>query len=268
MENYFTIPQSPLIKDTVCSFWQLQSQNHQALIETVLPKGIIEVIFSFETTKLYARVNEQSLSVPRCFIQGFLTSPVQLKYTNNHTIFGVVLSPTAIKHIFHVHPYEFANSFIDLTLIDRSVYALWHRLGEQNSFDDRVTTFTAWLKQRLPQFTDREMAFNDFLKMRGDTHFTVSEIASHFCYSPKQLSRKLNELTGMNTEQTLRYKKYLQAVHLMHSSELSLTKIAYSCHFSDQSHLIKVFKSLSQITPTEYRQRKSHIEGHIFENVR
>lgn len=156
---------------------------------------------------------------------------------------------------------------MDLTLMDSSIYALWHCLGEQNSFDDRVKTFTAWLTQRLPQFTDREKAFNNFLKIHNDTHLSVSEIASRFCYSSKQLSRKLYELTGMNTEQTLLYKKFLQAVHLIHCSELSLTNIAYSCHFSDQSHFIRIFKSLSRLTPKEYRQRKSHIEGHIFENV-
>lgn len=267
MENYFVIPQSPLIKDTVCSFWQVQSQNHHTLCETVLPKGIIEIIFSFETTQLYARINEQSLTVPRCFIQGFLTSPVQLQYTGRQTLFGVVLSPTAIKHIFHFPPNEFANRFIDLTLMDNSIYSLWHRLGEQNSFDDRVKTFATWLTQRLPQFTEREKAFNTFLKTHYDTHLSVSDIADRFCYSSKQLSRKLYELSGMNTEQTLLYKKYLQSIHLMHCSELSLTNIAYSCHFSDQSHFIRIFKSLSRLTPKEYRQRKSHVEGHIFENV-
>lgn len=267
MENYFTIPQSPLIKDTVCSFWQVQSQNDLALHETVLPKGIIEIIFSFETTKLYARINERNLTVPRCFIQGFLTSPVQLQYTGRHTFFGVVLSPTAIKHIFRFPPIVFTNQFIDLTLMDSSFYSLWHRLGEQNSFEGRVKTFTAWLSQRVPQFTEREKAFNNFLKIHNDTHLSVSDIAGCFCYSSKQLSRKLYELTGMNTEQTLLYKKFLQAIHLMHCSELSLTDIAYSCHFSDQSHFIRIFKSLSRLTPKEYRQRKSHVEGHIFENV-
>lgn len=267
MENYFIIPQSPSIKDTVCSFWQVHSQYHQTLYETVIPKGIIEIIFSFESTKLFARINEQFLSVPRCFIQSFLTSPVQLHHSNKHTLFGVVLSPTAIKHIFHFLPNEFANRFMDLTVVDHSIYDLWHRLGEQNSFDERVKTFETWLTQRLPQYTEREKALNTFLKTHNDTHLSVADIADRFCYSSKQVSRKLYEITGMNTEQTLLYKKYLQAIHLMHCSELSLTNIAYNCHFSDQSHFIKTFKSLSRLTPKEYRQRKSHIEGHIFENV-
>jgi len=267
MENLFTIPQSALIKDIVCAFWQTHRRNSPSLNETIIPKGVVEIIFSFEPTKLYARIEKQSLTIPRCFVQGFHTFPVQLYLADSQTFFGVVLSPTAVKHIFHFHPMEFTNCVIDLTLVDTSFYSLWHRLGEQDSFNDRIKTFTAWLIERLPQLTDREKAFNNFLNTHSDTHLSVSDIASHFCYSPKQLSRKLYELTGMNTEQTLLYKKYLQAVHLMHYSELSLTNIAYRCHFYDQSHFIRTFKSLSQLAPKEYRQRKSHTEGHIFENV-
>lgn len=192
---------------------------------------------------------------------------MQLHLADSQTFFGVVLHPTAVKYIFHFHPVEFTNCVIDLTLVDTSFYNLWHRLGEQNNFNDRVTVFTEWLLKRLPQLTEREKAFNNFLNTHSDIHLAVSEVANRFCYSSKQLSRKLYELTGLNTEQTLLYKKYLQAIHLMHYSELSLTEIAYSCQFFDQSHFIKTFKSLSQITPKEYRQNKSNVKGHIFENV-
>lgn len=76
------------------------------------------------------------------------------------------------------------------------------------------------------------------------------------------------ELTGMNTEQTLLYLKYLKAINLIHYSGLSLTQIAYACEFSDQSHFIKVFKSFTELTPNEYKNRKSEIACHYFEAVR
>ncbi len=267
MENDFYIPQSPLIKDTVCTFWQVHRHNNPSLNETIIPKGVVEIIFIFDTRIISAELNEQPLYIPRCFIQGFHTFPVQLHLTGSQTFFGVVLHPTAIKHILHYHPVEFTNRIIDLALIDISFYSLWHCLGEQSNFNDRITVFTEWLLNRLPQLTEREKLFNNFLNTHSHIHLSVSDIANRFCYSSKQLSRKLYELTGLNTEQTILYKKYLQAVHLMHYSELSLTEIAYSCQFSDQSHFIKTFKSLSQLTPKEYRLKKSNITGHIFENV-
>lgn len=267
MDNNFAIPQSPIIQDSVCSFWQIHRSNYPSLNETIIPKGVVEIIFSFESNKLYARINDHSQTIPRCFIQGFHTSPIQLQLAGQQTFFGVVLNPTAVKYIFHFHPMEFTNCAIDLTLVDPAFNSLWHCLGEQISFHDRVKVFTDWLFKRLPHLTEREKKFNNFLYTHNNIHLPVSNIASQFCYSSKQLSRKLHELTGLNTEQILLYKKYLQAVHLMHFSEFSLTDIAYSCHFYDQSHFIKTFKSLSHLAPKEYRQKKSSLIGHILEYV-
>ena len=65
-----------------------------------------------------------------------------------------------------------------------------------------------------------------------DQHdLSVTELANSLCYSPRQLSRKMTEATGMNTEEILLYKKYLHAVHLIHHTDLSLTKIAYQSQF-------------------------------------
>ena len=97
---------------------------------------------------------------------------------------------------------------------------------------------------------------------------SVSKLSELLCYSPRHLSRKLRELTGMNTEEILLYKKYLQAVNLIHHSGLSLTQVGYACHFADQSHFIKTFKSFALLTPKEYKNRRSAIAGHIYENVR
>ena len=267
MQTSFVIPRSPLVKDIVCAFWHMHRLNNPAISETIIPKGVVEFIFSFETTKGLAQINNQSLNIPRCFVTGIHTIPIQLQYTGRQTYFGVVLHAASARHILKFQPVEFSNCLIDLTLVDASFCSLWNCLGEQNSFDDRINVFTNWLTDRLPRLTDREQAFNSFLGDHTSCHLSVSDVAKQFCYSSKQTSRKLYELAGMNTEQFLLYKKYLQAVHLMHTPQLSLTEIAYSCHFADQAHFIKTFKTLSQITPKEYRQRKSNVPGHILENV-
>jgi len=267
MENHFSIPKSPFVKDSIFAFWQTHRPNDPAVKETIIPKGVVEFIFSFETPQIVARINSQIFNLPRCFVRGFYTIPIQLHLSGWQTYFGVVLYAAATRHILKTQPVEFSNCCIDLTLVDASFHSLWNCLAEQKSFDDRVTVFTRWLESRLPRLTDREQAFNSFLNSHTSSPLSVPLLAKQFCYSSKQLNRKLYELAGMNTEQTLLYKKYLHAVHLMHTSQLSLTEIAYNCHFSDQSHFIKTFKTLSHVTPNEYRQRKSNLPGHIFQNV-
>lgn len=269
MENNFTIPQTVPVKDWVHAFWQTKRQNKIFSRETIIPKGTVEIIFNFyDTADFYAQLNKEVFHLPKCFIQGFHTSPIQIYLGIQQTFFGVVLHTAAAKYILGFPAGEFANSCIDLALIDVSFNSLWHRLAEQNTFDERITVFSDWLLQRLPELSSRDLAFNEFLNTHTNNDLSVAATAQWFCYSPRQLSRKLQELTGMNTEQTLLYKKYLHALHLIHHSNLSLTEIAYACNFSDQSHFIKTFKTFTMLAPNEYKQRKSNITGHFFENVR
>lgn len=267
MESHLTIPQDALIRDMVCSFWQLSRNNFPSVEETIVPKGIVEMIFNLETPKLYVQLDSQSLTIPRCFIQGFHTHPIQLSLTGKQLFFGVVLKPASVKYLFNLFPVLLANSVIDLTLVDSSFYSLWQRIVEQKNFNNRITVFSDWLTKKYPQLNDRENAFNNFLTSTGHTNSSVSELAKEFCYSTRQLSRKLYELTGMNIEQVLLYKKYLQSLYLIHHSKLSLTEIAYTCQFADQSHFTKTFRSLCLCTPKEYRQKKSDVVGHIFKDV-
>lgn len=267
MESHFSIPQSPQLKELIQSFWQVRKSNTPPQKEIIIPKGVFEIIFSFESPPQFARINNRELKIPRCFIQGFYTSPIELQLSDEQVFFGVILNPGIARHCFHFLASEFANNVTDLTLVDKAYYRLWNQLGELALFSDRVNLFSQWILNKGIGLTEREKAFHLFLNTHDWNHLSVPDTARQFCYSARQLSRKLQELTGMNTEQILLYKKYLQSVELIHFSGLSLTKIAYACHFTDQSHFIKTFKGLSLLTPGEYRHKKSMLFGHILENV-
>jgi AraC-like DNA-binding protein len=146
--------------------------------------------------------------------------------------------------------------------------SLWLQLSDQRTFKQRITVFTNWLAGRLPEISRHEQLFDDFLTSTPDRPMSAHELSRMLCYSPRHLSRKLYELTAMNLEQTLIYKRYLQAINLIHHSPLLLTEIAHACNFSDQSHFTKTFRSYTNMKPTEYRAMKSPVSGHIFENVR
>jgi AraC-like DNA-binding protein len=263
------IPKTPLLKDAIHGFWQTSRKTEIVREETIIPNGIIEIIFNFnETDDFKAHLSGQSFQLPKCFINGYNTKPIQLQLPNNQNSFGIGLNPTAIEKIWGIPASEFANKCINMIWIDTSINALWHRLAEQPTFNDRVRIFSDWIVKRLPHTTKQEKAIDHFLAAKIGRTFSVSELSELLCYSPRHLSRKFHALTGMNTEETLLYKKYIQAINLIHHSELSLTEIAYTCDFVDQSHFSKTFKSFSLYTPKEYKKVKSHIVGHILEHVR
>lgn len=269
MEYRYCIPAASALSHFVKECWQVDRLNTVSRQETIIPKGVVEMIFNFqETNDLYAQLAGEDFRIPGCFINGYHTHPVRIRLSGRQTFFGAVFHPAAIKALFGMPACEFANCCVDLTLVNASFRYLWYHLAEQNSFHDRITVFSDWLQKRFTCLTGREQTFNSFLAGHLQGSITVPELAGRLCYSPRQLSRKLQELTGMNTEQTLLYIKYLQAIHLMHHSQSSLTGIGYVSGFADQSHFIRTFKSFARLTPSEYRHNKSHIPGHLFKDVR
>jgi AraC-like DNA-binding protein len=263
------IPQSPHLKNVVQSIWQVEgfTRFHN---EHIIPKGIIEVIFNFsDGSPILAHVGDKQYHLSNCFINGFNTVPVQVQLPEQQMYFGVQLQPLAVKKILGIHACEFSDVVVDLPLLDSTFHSLWHQLADQNSFENRVSVLSGWMERKLPEWQPQETMINNFLSGIEQHNLSVTELAHSLCYSPRQLSRKMAEATGMNTEEILLYKKYLHAVHLIHhTDDLSLTKIAYQSHFSDQSHFIKSFKAYTRMTPGAYKASKSYVKGHVYENVR
>jgi AraC-like DNA-binding protein len=234
-----------------------------------MPKGIVEIIFNFsDGSPILAQIDSRQYHLPNCFINGFNTSPIQLQLPEQQVFFGVLFQPLAIKKIFGSPACEFSDITVDLTLLDSGFHSLWHQLAEQDSFDTRVSVFLEWIKGYFIEWQPQEQLINNFLYAANQHHLSVKELANSLCYSPRHLSRKIFEATGMNTEEMLLYKKYLHAVHLIHHTDLPLTAIAYQSQFSDQSHFIKSFKEYTKMTPGEYKRNKSYVKGHVYKNVR
>jgi len=267
INNHFIPPTGPFT-DVLLSIWQVEGftpfqQEH------ILPKGIVEVIFNFsDGSPIPAKVGNKQSHLSNCFINGFNTAPVQIELPEHQKFFGVQLQPLSVKKIFGVPACEFSDSVVDMTLLDPGIRSLWHQLAEQTSFDRRVAVFSNWIGTKLTGLQPLDNRINNFLSGLDQHDLSVTVLASSLYYSPRQLSRKITEATGMNTEEILLYKKYLHAVHLIHHTDLSLTKIAYQSHFSDQSHFIKSFKTFTKITPGDYKKSKGFVKGHIYENVR
>ena len=268
MNSNFFIPQAPAVRNIIHSIWEVE-RSVPFNKELIIPKGIIEIIFNFSSSgNIPAEVNRTKYHLPRCFINGFNTAPIILELPAHQHFLGIRFQPLAVKKIFKVPACEFSDVPVDLTLLSSEFNAVWHHLAEQIGFDAKVAAFVDWIKKKFIDWDTREKLINDFLCGPGQHNLSVGQLAAWVCYSPRQLSRKMREATGLPTEEILLYKKYLHSVDLIHHTDLDLTRVAYDAHFSDQSHFIKSFRQFAQMTPGEYKRNKSHLKGHLYEIVR
>ncbi len=257
------IPIASCLQDYVTSIWEVEGPYNAA--ETILPEGIIEIIFNFsEKTEGLLPFSQTSIEAPRCFIQGMYTQVLQARYTGRHHLLGVRLYPHRVWELLHLLPSELNNRTVDLTLIRPAFNSLWHHLQELDSFAEKV----ALLERSLPGLAgtgcDRSKALSDLFLTSGTAGFhTVDELARQVCYSPRQLNRVAQDLYGVSAEELTTYKKFIESVKLIHLEGGSLTQVAYGAGFYDQAHFCRVFKSFTGMTPNQYRKQKGPQPFHI-----
>ncbi|HRI26116.1 MAG TPA: AraC family transcriptional regulator [Ferruginibacter sp.] len=268
MNSTIHIPQAGPLKHIVHSIWQVEG-DPLFKTEHIIPKGVVEIIFDLGVSGIaQAVIGHTPQHLPPCFINGFNTIPVQLHLPGKQNYLGIRLHPVVIRQLLGAPAGIFSNQLVDLTLVSPAFHSLGHQLAEAASFKQRVNIIGNWLPAGLDSKSAQEEMLDQFLLDPYTEEHSVSSLARILCYSPRQLSRKFYGLTGMNTEDTLLYKRYLHAVHLVHTNHLSLTQVAFQSNFTDQSHFIRTFRSFAHMTPGDYRKRKGRIPGHFYQDVR
>ncbi len=72
--------------------------------------------------------------------------------------------------------------------------------------------------------------------------------------SRMQLHRKLLAFTGLSTTAFIRSQRLKQAVHILSTSDASISEVAYAVGFNTPSYFIKCFKEVYKTTPSEFIQ--------------
>ena len=223
---YFPVGETE--KHFVISIWRLCEFNIHERTETILPKGTVEIIFNLSEDIIYSNDTlEVKKILPSCFINGINFKPFKL--------------------------------------LKKGQLVFSNQLFTKKTFKEQVETIMNWIYRRI--------SVSNSIKSLHQIHhlfysqklkdLTVSKFCHEVHFSDRQLRRLSTEWLGMNTETFILYNKYLSALKLLHTSDLSLTQIGLDAGYYDQSHFIREFKSYTNLTPKEYKASISDLPGHI-----
>lgn len=108
---------------------------------------------------------------------------------------------------------------------------------------------------------------NSHWKMIGDffvllsrhymTQHKVSFYARSLNITPDYLSALMREYVGITPKETIEGKLVLAMKALLESTGLSVKSIAYRLHYEDSSHMCKVFRRNTGMSPVEYRKSRN-----------
>ena len=84
----------------------------------------------------------------------------------------------------------------------------------------------------------------------------AEKIGGQFGISLNYLSEYFKKHTGENLQQYItRYRLKLVETRLLHTG-MRMNEIAYELHFTDESHLNRIFKKYNGVSPSEYRKTR------------
>jgi AraC-like DNA-binding protein len=90
--------------------------------------------------------------------------------------------------------------------------------------------------------------------LHDEENITLDYLSKELGLHPVHISRMFPKYFHCTISEYLRKVKVTNAARLLPNTSLSLTEIALSCGFSDQSHFNRCFKSTFGVVPSAYRQ--------------
>lgn len=116
----------------------------------------------------------------------------------------------------------------------------------------RNESFSKQTPVQNPSFQLTE-AIMDFIIKNFNRSISVSDISSHFGYTPSYISTLFKTSSGIGIKEFITLQRIKNAEYMLAKSNKSITQIATECGFDDSNYFSTVFRKTHSISPREYR---------------
>lgn len=253
MQSFQIIPPAPVLAPYIRYYWILRLDATTVVSERTLPVGCIQLVFH-KGKRLF--VKDKFSFQPQAFICGQTVGFSDVESTGRIKMIVVVFQPCAAEMLLRIPGNEFREQNVAIgDAGDRELSDLAGKVMDTPDNGECIRLIEQFFFRRLSVAS----SYN-FKRLSGvieqinlQPQVTVSQLAETACLSNKQFGRIFANCVGTSPKEFLRIVRMQRALSMLQQDGgLSLAQLAYECGFSDQSHMIKEFKSFSGYTPLEY----------------
>lgn len=226
--------------------------------ESLIPDGTIELMFNFGDD--YSQIiDNQKRVVKGSHIIGIRRQSLVISQTCRQDFFCIRFKPGGCFPVFNIPAHEFSNGFYQIReLFDHELDTLEQQLYEAETNRERVELTEHYLMGKLgDDLRDYRFVQACCRALLYDPSNGVGAVADQFNTSYKTIERKFLDVVGLTPSRLLTIKQFNLAVHTMYSCSYdSLTEVAHACGYYDQSHFIRKFKQLTNLTPGAFLKQQ------------
>lgn len=220
--------------------------------ESLIPDGTIELMFNFGDT--YSQIkNNNSYEIKGSHVIGIRKKSLLISQSKKQDFFCIRFKLGGTYPFFKIPVHLFSNDFYSLEdLFGYEFRYIEERLYNTKENNKRVEIIESYLLKKLKSNID-DYLFVDKCLTALRSPVKINRLTSQLGTNYKSLERKFKNVTGLTPSEYTKIKRFNNAVLAMYSCKYkSLTDIAVSTGYYDQSHFIREFKNLTNFSPREF----------------
>jgi len=249
--------------------WILRSDA--SVSQLTFPIGCMQLIFH-KGTPLYVSTSCSLQS--NATVSGQTDYPSYLESSGNLKMIVTVFEPYAAGRLLRLPCNLLYNREVAAEdLGDKSLSELSRSILETENDEDCINLIESWLLRRISDSSsdlNTERVRGAVREMNRNPFVSLPKLAEATNLSRKQFSRIFSDMLGMNPKEFYRIVRFQRALKIMQDKIATadhFSDIAYACGFSDQSHMIREFKTFSGMTPLQFTQEGSSYSDYFSKPV-
>jgi AraC-like DNA-binding protein len=248
-----------LEKFTPCALLQpyikgyLIIESEEGMVNTILPDTSIIMAFRFRGKVGYSKDNEQG-ALPRSVISGLRKSALTVTYSQKTSNLLVIFKEAAASAFFKEPMHELFSQSVSLDcIIQRSlVNKIEEQLEESHDHLQCIAIVEHFLISRLhepKQDLFIQKAVQSIQLSKGDIR--INEFMAGIPLSRDAFEKRFRKATGTTPK---RFSSIIRLTTLIDSlhPDSSLTDVALTAGYFDQSHFIKDFRAFTGVLPHDF----------------
>jgi AraC-like DNA-binding protein len=262
--QYVARPPTPALANIVEYVWA--SQGAPALPrQRVVPTGTLELFVSLVDIEGHdpdAADRDRWFSGASAGVAGAYRRPFMFDTHERASVVGVHFRPGQAGVVLGLPPGELMDRHVDLEAIwGRRARELRERLCAATSTSERFAILEAELVSRLDaRRVHPAVAYA--IDALGRPEARVGDIAKAANLTPRRLIELFTATVGITPKRFGRVHRLHRAIALARSAALDWTRVAHQCGYYDQAHLIRDFRELAEMTPTDLMRASVHVKEH------
>ncbi|MEN0616000.1 AraC family transcriptional regulator [Klebsiella indica] len=214
-----------------------------------VPDGCTDIVFDCDEHSRGARICGTTLTTH------------STEFKAGHEYFGVRFLPGIVPGFSDLSAEDLADKEINILDSLSNAQNLIEEITSCTSFMQRTSLFQSkYAPHLIRDISDiTKYMIQTIQQCKGDIR--IEELQRLTGYSCRTIQRMFRQDTGLSPKTFCRLIRFQIAIGLISTNKkLSLSSLSLDLGYSDQSHFLREFKSLSNMTPGEYKSYASNIK--------